>query len=486
MSFDWNKPQSVRTPLIGIIALILIAGFSVTNLASYYVSKTKIRQSLADNELPLTSNNIYSEIQRDLLPPVFVSSVMSTDTFVKNWLSDGEQNPARMIQYLEDIRKKYGFFTTFLVSNTTLKYYHFSGISQVISETDQRDAWYFRVRDLPENYELNVDFNEEQDDALTIFINYKVVDEDGKTLAVTGVGLDFDTVSTIVDRYKDSFGRHVYFVDEAGNIMVRSDGAPVTEDNIKSAAGISQIAEDLMATDHGIFEYERDGEVLIVSTRVIPELKWRVLVEQQESNALESIRQSTMTNLLVGLAVIIATLLVVAFAINRFHTRLEWMATTDKLTGLLNRGVFDMTLNQAVKLFKRDSQTFSVILFDVDHFKRVNDTLGHLKGDEILTKVAGVARDLTRESDLLCRWGGEEFILLARDCTIDAAFAKAESLRQAIEAAPLTKDAKLSPITISLGVTEIKQDDGPDEILARADRALYAAKEAGRNQSQRA
>lgn len=483
---DWNKPQSVRGPLIGIIGLILVVGFSVTNLVSYYVSKSTIRESLANNELPLTSNNIYSEIQRDLLPPVFVSSVMANDTFVKDWLSEGEVQPEEMVRYLDELRKKYGFFTSFLVSDVTRNYYHFSGLSQVVSEEDPRDAWFFRARELSEPYELNVDFNAEQDDALTIFINYKIFGADGKLLAVAGVGLDFMTVSTIVERYEDHFGRHVYFVDQAGKIMVRSTGVTVTEDDITTAPGISTIAAELMATDHGFFEYERDGETLLISTREIPELNWRVLVEQRESDALENIRQSTLTNLLVGLGVICATLLVVAYAVNRFHSRLEWMATRDKLTGLVNRSVFDVALDQAVKLFRRDAQSFSVILFDIDHFKRVNDTLGHLKGDEILRQVAELADGLIRESDLLCRWGGEEFIILARDCTMQAAITKAETLRKAIEIAPLTGEAILPPVTVSLGVTEVKSEDDSDSILARADAALYEAKESGRNQSRKA
>ncbi len=483
---DWSRPKSVRAPLIAIISVILVAGFSVTNLVSYYVSKTEIRASLANSELPLTSDNIYSEIQRDLLPPVFVSSVMATDTFVQDWLKKGELTPVEMTRYLDEIRRKYGFFTSFLVSEESRKYYHFSGISQVVSQDDSRDEWYFRVRSLDQSYELNVDFNEEQGDALTIFINYRVVDETGELLAVTGVGLDVQSVSKIVDRYKDHFGRHVYFLDEDGNILVRSEGATLTESNISLAAGISVIAEEIMATEHGGFEYERDGEVLLLSTRNIPELKLRVLVEQSESDALEGIFQSTLTNLIVGLAVIMVTLLVVVVAVNRFHSRLEWMATRDSLTGLVNRGVFDASLERETKLLKRDPTPFSLILFDIDHFKRINDGLGHLNGDRILQAVANVTSHSVRDSDLLCRWGGEEFVILVSDCDVDSAMARAETIRTSIEESAEIHRIGGAAVTVSLGVTEARVGDTPDDILARADKALYEAKEQGRNQACRA
>ncbi|MBT6883732.1 MAG: hypothetical protein HOA30_06700, partial [Rhodospirillaceae bacterium] len=142
---------------MAIIALILVAGFVTTSLLSYQVSKANLRDALIGNELPLTSDNIYSEIQRDLLRPVFVSSMMADDTFVRDLLLDGEQNPDKMTRYLDEIRKKYGMFTSFLVSEKTRNYYHYKGITQVIDENDPADAWYFRVRDMQATHELNVD-----------------------------------------------------------------------------------------------------------------------------------------------------------------------------------------------------------------------------------------------------------------------------------------------------------------------------------------
>lgn len=479
--FVWNNATALRGPLITIISFVLIAGFLFTNLFSYQTSKQSLRAALIENELPLTSNNIYSEIQRDLIRPVFVASLMANDTFVKDWLLEGEASPERMVRYLDEIRKKYGVFTSFMVSEASRKYYHFSGVTQTVSENDPRDAWYFRVRDMTEMHELNVDINPEQDNALTIFINHKIFDHDGHYLAATGVGLKFTTLARVVDRYREHFGRHVYFVDESGKIMVRSDGAFVTADTVQSAKGMSAVADKLLAVEHGFFEYERDGETMLVSTRKIPELNWRVVVEQRESDALKSIQDSLITTLIVGFAVICVTLGIIIFAVNYFHNRLETMAMTDELTGIGNRTLFDFLLGQALKLRARDGKPLSVVLLDIDYFKRVNDTFGHLEGDRVIKATTDVVARTVRDSDVVCRWGGEELIILASNCGLDSALTLADKIRVAVESADLVNEPTIAPLTISAGVAEVQTDETIEGLLKRVDSALYQAKDDGRN-----
>ena len=330
-------------------------------------------------------------------------------------------------------------------------------------------------------FELNVDPNEEQEDTLTIFINHKVSGYDGELIAVVGVGLKLGTVAKIVGRYKENFGRHIYFINDGGEILVRSDGASITENNISSAMGISAIAPAVLDADKGFFEYEREGERMLVSSRHIPELGWRVIVEQQESEALASIRESLIINTLVGLVVIIITIFIVSYTVNRFHKRLEAMASLDKLTGVGNRSMFDLSLEQALQRYRRDQLTFSVILMDIDYFKRINDTLGHLEGDRVIQGVVRAMRDTMRESDVLCRWGGDELIVLAHNCSLDNASQLAEKTRESIETANLAVHLDEGLTTVSGGVTEVRVGDRADDLIRRADEALYQAKKEGRN-----
>ncbi len=470
-----------RGRLIVLIGGILLLGFLTTNLISFRVSTAALKATILQNELPLTSSNIYAEIQTDLLKPIFVSSLMSNDTFVKDWLVNGEQDAEQIRRYLDEIRAKYDVFTSFLISEQTRKYYHFSGVAQVIEELDPEDVWYFRVRKMTEPYEVNIDFNQAQNNEITIFINYRVLDSQGHFIGVTGVGLKLDSVARILSHYKTNYQRGIYFVDRTGRITVRSDGAVIQEDSIRTARGISTIADAILAKTDGYFEYVRDGETMLLTSRFIPDLGWRVIIEQRESEALAALWQSFVTNLLIGIAIILLTIGTIAYAISLYQKRLEDMAVTDKLTGIGNRQLLDIALDQSLKLRRRITMPFSVILIDIDRFKSVNDTHGHLKGDEAIRSVAQIVKARTREADLLCRWGGEEFILLAHNCKLSQARDLAEELRASIAASPILASDEGLRVTVSCGVAEARDGDDAESLVGRADRALYQAKDDGRN-----
>jgi diguanylate cyclase (GGDEF)-like protein len=471
----------VRFRLIGLVVCVLTAGFLATNILSYRDATAALKDTILHHELPLTGSNIYSEVEADLVRPVFISSQMANDTFVKDWLVSGEKDHAAITRYLEAIREKYGVFTSFLVSERTRQYYHFSGTPRTVSESNPDDAWFFRVRAMKAPYEINIDYDEASNRTVTIFVNYRVLDDDGRFLAVTGVGLNIDAVRHIVDRYHDNFQRAVYFVNKAGLITVASAGAPRADENISALSGLRTLAPSILAGNEGQYEYRRDGEAYLLETRFIPELGWYIFVEQRQSDATRDIWHSFLTNLGVGSLIIFLTSAIVAWAISIYHRKLDAMASTDKLTGLCNRQVFDTSLEHLIGGRRRGPRHFAVLLFDIDHFKRINDTYGHLRGDDAIRKVAATTIRLLRKTDLVCRWGGEELIVLAPDCPLAEARALAETLRAGIAAEPLFDPDDGTRVTISVGVTEFLPGDTVDGILSRVDTALYQAKDDGRN-----
>ncbi|WP_198288679.1 sensor domain-containing diguanylate cyclase [Pandoraea sp. B-6] len=156
-------------------------------------------------------------------------------------------------------------------------------------------------------------------------------------------------------------------------------------------------------------------------------------------------------------------------------TRLELASHTDPLTGLLNRRAMDEALDE----MSREERTFSAIALDIDHFKRVNDTFGHDIGDVVLQRLAALMREYSRDIDLACRVGGEEFTLLLPDASTSTAAAIGERLRQVVMN---TQIDPVGHITISLGVATWPQDGAAiTEVLKEADERMYAAKRAGRN-----
>lgn len=152
------------------------------------------------------------------------------------------------------------------------------------------------------------------------------------------------------------------------------------------------------------------------------------------------------------------------------------MAETDQLTGIANRRRTSFALEQAVQTSNDGGQPVAIAMFDIDHFKKINDRYGHQKGDEVLKRVATDAGGELRSADTLGRFGGEEFVIVLPNATASVAMMVAERVRVAIEAGG--DDPR---VTISIGVAELAPGETCDSLLGRADQALYVAKSEGRN-----
>ncbi|MCS3728330.1 sensor domain-containing diguanylate cyclase [Bradyrhizobium betae] len=153
-------------------------------------------------------------------------------------------------------------------------------------------------------------------------------------------------------------------------------------------------------------------------------------------------------------------------------------ATTDALTGLFNRAKLTPMLLDEMKRVDRYNTPLSLVMFDIDHFKSINDTHGHLIGDHVLVQLSRLVQRQIRSNDLLARWGGEEFLIMLPGSDGPKAFGVAEKLREAIAA---TDFGEVGSATCSFGVAQYVPGDAPDQLLARADAALYLAKNGGRN-----
>ena len=160
---------------------------------------------------------------------------------------------------------------------------------------------------------------------------------------------------------------------------------------------------------------------------------------------------------------------------------LERLSREDALTGLSNRRDFDLRLTEMMKSARRDGGPLCVAMFDLDHFKRVNDTCGHAKGDDVLVETARVLRRECRDIDLVSRYGGEEFALAFPRSTLAEAHRICERIRQSFEKTAWSGIAPSLTMTISSGVTAWRFGMEPSDVLARADSNLYIAKRGGRN-----
>ena len=159
---------------------------------------------------------------------------------------------------------------------------------------------------------------------------------------------------------------------------------------------------------------------------------------------------------------------------------MEYIAVTDPLTGLNNRGKLDQALSRALRRAKYEKLGCCVILLDIDHFKRVNDDFGHQTGDRILIELAQLLRSNLRATDIVGRWGGEEFLIVLPATDRQQGKMLAEKIRNTVATFVFVNDIH---ITISSGVACYQTDDSEQTLMRRADQALYAAKAQGRNRT---
>lgn len=173
-----------------------------------------------------------------------------------------------------------------------------------------------------------------------------------------------------------------------------------------------------------------------------------------------------------------------AFALEKakLHEEVTKLATTDGLTGLNNHRTFQERLEMEIGRATRFAQDVSILMVDIDFFKRLNDAYGHRAGDDILKKIASRLTENARSIDFVARYGGEEFVIILPETPAEGAALSAERLRGAIEYPPIKVAEEDAPLTVSIGVATFPKDASyREDLIEKADRALYAAKDAGRN-----
>ncbi|MNF41706.1 Response regulator PleD [compost metagenome] len=482
-----RSPLYSQRSLVLTLVALLGAGFLATSFLSYYASRASIRDNIVNTELPLTSDTVYSEIQKDLVRPILISSMMARDTFMRDWVVNGEKDSDQMTRYLNEVMTHYGAYTAFFVSNTSLTYYHAKGVLKQVKATEPRDAWYFRVRDMKDPYEINVDPDLANKDNLTFFINYKVYDYNSRFIGAAGVGLTVDAVIKLIDKYQQRYQRSVYFVDNFGRLVLTgAEGGPQGAhigQKLSELDSMKDLVSRLPKPHSGSYEYSVQGQGHFLNVRFIPELNWYLFVDKREDSALGEIRQSLYLNLLICLLVTLIVLALLNRVIKRYQDKIQAQAILDSLTELPNRRGFDLLAAQAMHEARREPKPLTALLLDLDHFKALNDTYGHLAGDQVLI---GFARDLEsclRHSDIVCRWGGEEFIVLLKDTDGKTGLMIAEKIRQHVEQQRYAYNSKALHVTVSIGLTTQQPDDTLHSLLSRADHAMYRAKQTGRNRT---
>ncbi len=356
-----------KQQMLLVVSFLIVTGFTVTAAVSFFISREAALDVVVKHELPLTSDNIYAEVQRDLILPRTVSSFMGNDTFLQDWILDGEHDTEAVTRYLKGIKDKYGAFTAFMVSENTRNYYHAGGWLKQVSKTDPRDEWYFRVRLMDEESELNIDPDMANRDALTIFINYKIHAPDGTFIGATGLGLNLASIKQILSDYRERYSNNVYFVTQRGHVLLHDERHEVAQ-SLHQEPGMTDIVQSILRDPQGSFSYERDGKTFLLNTRHIDELGLILCVEAEQERVFDVLRPSLVVTAIVCLLVTGIVLVLLLKVIRHYQAELESIAWRDPLTSLINRRAFVDRYKGIRNQHERSGAPLSLLIVDIDHF----------------------------------------------------------------------------------------------------------------------
>jgi diguanylate cyclase (GGDEF)-like protein len=357
-----------------------------------------------------------------------------------------------------------------------------------------RTASYFRksIAGAPD-YEFAFDT---ETGARDYYASHPILTKDGKVVGVAVLVKSLDAFETDLRQ----FDRPYFFIDPDGvvvmsnrpNALRRTFWPPPAE---KQSAAIQHFGPPggKPMVEHEIADAtwtNVDGERNYIRRRFANHSQWSLVILKPT----HEIFASRVLGIIITLLVTIMTLIYLLGKERSVHDTVQmdnrlrlqelardlgYKATTDPLTGLPNRLKFDQALASEMTRAERYKSPLSLVLFDVDHFKQVNDSHGHQIGDKVLTQLSRFVPNLIRSNDLLARWGGEEFVILLPGCEGSMAFQAAEKLRSAIAQVVFEK---VGSVTCSFGVGQYVPGEPVTAFLARADDALYRAKVSGRNQ----
>lgn len=467
--------------IVFIITFLLITLSISMSLINYTVALQSTQTQLRDRSLPLTVDNIYTEIQKHIIEPNLVASMMAHDTFLKDWLINKEDDTEKITKYLETIKNKYNMFTTFLVSEKTKNYYTSKGFIEKVKEENKDNAWYFSFKEIQADNEINLDFNKHIDDSMVMFINHKIFNDEYHMIGATGIGLKISYINDMLKHFRKQYSFNVYFLNEEGEVVLYENNVNSLRD-IKDIPELYALKDDLITKEKKVIDYTKAGEDYLLNTKYIPELDLYLIVEAKLSYFIRDVRKTFYFNIIGSMLVSMLIALMILITIRRYHKKLEYLASNDTLTDLPNRRSFNQKFQHFFLLNKRSSDPMTLLFFDLDNFKNINDTQGHQIGDKVLKRIADIIKQNIRKTDLVARWGGEEFMITFIDSNIEEAKIIAEKLRKQIETDIFLQQITNTTVTASFGLTNVNEQDTIDIVLKRVDDALYKAKYSGKNQ----
>lgn len=465
-----------------IIIFAVIAGFAVSvyqDTASYQQLAEKHLQDVVS----LADTDISDSIDSAMTKPVMVSKTMANDEFLKTWLTSEPQNAGddayikQLYGYLKAYQKKYNYTTVFCVSAQTGNYYYQDGLNKKISPGDPHDVWYYNFVSSGHESDLEVDTDQANHNDVAVFVNFRVMGDDGRLLGVIGVALKASFIQDTIRAYEKDYNLSVYIVNEGGspNSFKGTADIFVNRDKLPEYTGIWEKIEMNPSGNSTVQWFTSANERKCLITKYDSTLGWFMILEMKTSSAASAFQQKMLDNVLSILFSVAACILVTTVVFFNYNRRIVQIENTDDLTGLPNRKLFSRQYQRFLRKHRGKSAAF--FMLDIDHFKQINDTYGHIFGNAILATVAKELQKAVGASGIAARWGGDEFVGILPVAPEEAReiFTR---FAEALKSGEKDNDCR---VTVSVGLSVLDESLNVEQAVIKADEGMYASKESGRD-----
>jgi len=450
--------------LIAIMVVVAIAMTTYLFTARLSPEKTLPHQGPLSPAIELVTEHV--------LQPLHIAETLSHSASLVELLSE----PVDKAPIVEELtRLKHNFGIEFFMASELARYQYFSsGREHSLKEGETN--WYFELKHSPDKTIADVGRWDEPQ----FFIDIKILDEDKRFLGFFGTAQKLDTFVTLFDEYKEQYGYHFIFVDQNDRIMLSSDQNLSPKDSafksLNDLAWFRQWQKDHPNQILNSSVIKSDSQNYLITDVSVSRFGWRVLILSPVETQISPISQLYFLAIALFVLAILAAFGLLLRALNFYKSSVDDKISTDALTGLVNRVYIQEYYEQL-----DPAQPVSIIVLDLDRFKAINDDYGHNMGDKALISVSKRLRSYLSSPNILCRWGGEEFLILMPNANLEEATILANSMCDVLAVKPFNLYNQLFPITGSFGVASAETKPQFARLFDRADKALYKAKRNGRN-----
>ena len=448
--------------IFAIIALIIIS-FAVATVMSM-ISINHLVDEDMEYTARILSSNVHNAINKDLSKPIYLSQMMANDYLLESWLKKdkdySEYRGEKVVKYLKRLKETFKCDTIFVIDAKSGIYYTYTGVSKIVDKKNEHDRWYYTFLDKNMQQDIEMDADEVHGYRPTVFVDARITDDNENLIGVCGIGVNLDTVQATISEFEKIHNIKISLVDTREPLPAYKE----VEGEMANEIVAELISDKLNLTP---YVYKKVGNNGYIVVKYIENMGWHLILQRENDEASDIFREILIDNVGIVLIILVILLIATIILIKQERSILEKQANTDELTQAYNRKFFMSDEN--IESIPKDYVTMA--LLDVDNFKKVNDTLGHLKGDEVLIILVKKVKEQFGERGIVIRWGGDEFMILF-DGDIEGIYERCELLRSAMEK---------TGFTISVGVSEIEHNESIEKNTAKVDKALYRAKEEGRN-----